>query len=204
MNEESLLDRRKMIGGVGGLAALGALWSTPVASAALSRAKRAAAGNFAVDVAVIGTGLGIDLEAAIDAAHGDLRGASFFVEGMIYPAGTIPAGAGFNPASATAIGNWLCRGWMIFTPARPDPQMVTHQEFMLGVIGPSNLAPEDQITTSGIEASGGTWVRSVTGGTGRFRHARGEETQHVIGTNTTVLNKIGGHAANFHFSFELE
>lgn len=203
MTEESLLDRRKMIGGVGGLTALAALWSTPVAPAAL-RAKRAAGGSFAVDVACIGTSFGVDLEAAIDAAHGDLRGAGFYVEGMIYPAGTIPAGDGFNPASATAIGNWLCRGWLILTNARPDPQVVTHQDFMLGVIGPSNFAPADQITTSGIEASGGTWVRSIAGGTGRFRNARGEETQQVTGTNTTVLNKIGGNAPNFRFSFKFE
>lgn len=118
--------------------------------------------------------------------------------------GTIQAGTGFDPASAKAIGNWLCRGWLIFNNDRLDPKFVTHQDFMLGVIGPSNLAPAHQITSSGIEAGGGTWVRSITGGTGRYSRARGEETQQVIGANTTVLNTVGGNAPNFRFSFKFE
>ena len=47
-------------------------------------------------------------------------------------------------------------------------------------------------------------VRSVIGGTGRYRRARGEVAQHLIGTNTTELNIIGEPAPNLRFVFNLE
>lgn len=75
------------------------------------------------------------------------------VEGLIYPEGTIPSGAGFDPRSATANGTWLCRGWLIFSAARGEPHAITHQEYLLGAeLSSASPSPPDQLTSSGTEA----------------------------------------------------
>jgi hypothetical protein len=197
---EELLDRRQVVAGAGGLAALAALWAP---SQAVGRAaRRRPRGDVVLDVACLGDTLAPDFGAALDAAAGDLRGVGFFVEGLIYRAGRIPNGPGFDPASATAIGTWLCRGWFILHPRRQLPHVVSTQEYMLGIVSPENPTPRNQLVSSGTEGGVPLAVRSVIGGTGRYRHARGEVDQHLIGTNTTVLNVIGEPAPNLRFAFK--
>jgi hypothetical protein len=107
----------------------------------------------------------------------DFRGSAFSVEGLLYPAGTIPVGPGFDPTSATPIGTWLCRGWMLIMTARPTPTVISTQEYFLdGQIGdPARLFPVDQLCSSGLEGTGAEAVppvRSVIGGAGRYSGVR--------------------------------
>jgi hypothetical protein len=197
---EELLDRRQVVARAGGLAALAALWAPSHAVARVP--PRRPRGDLVLDVACLGDTLAPDFGAALDAGAGDLRGVGFFVEGLIYRAGKIPNGPGFDPASATAIGTWLCRGWFMLHPGRPLPHVVSTQEYMLGIVTPENPTPRNQLVSSGPEGGVPLAVRSVIGGTGRYRHARGEVDQHLIGTNTTVLNVVGAPAPNLRFAFK--
>jgi hypothetical protein len=197
---EELLDRRQVVASAGAFAVLAALWapSQAVARAAGSKPR----GDLVLDVACLGDTLAADFGAALDAPAGDFRGVGFFVEGLIYRAGTIPNGPGFDPGSATAIGTWLCRGWFILHSGRPLPHVISTQEYMLGIVSPENPTPRNQLVSSGTEGGVPLAVRSVIGGTGRYRHARGEVDQHLIGTNTTILNVIGEPAPNLRFAFD--
>jgi hypothetical protein len=203
--DAELLDRRRVLATAGGLAAMAALWQ-PEAALAGDRdddTDDRHRGDLVLDVACLGQTLALDMGAALDAGSGDLRGVGFFVEGLIYRSGTIPAGPGFDPASAEAVGTWLCRGWFMLHGGRPEPHVVSTQEYMLGVVTPTNPTPRDQLVSSGTEGGVLRAVRSVIGGTGRYRRARGEVVQHLIGTNTTVLNVVGMPAPNLRFVFEL-
>ena len=77
-------------------------------------------------------------------------------------------GGGFDPASATAIGTWVCRGWLILWPGRPAPNAITAQEYYLGVLTADNPSTDDQLVSSGTEGGVPSTVRSVLGGTGRL------------------------------------
>lgn len=133
----------------------------------------------------------------------NFRGTTFFVEGDLYPNGTIPVGIlDFDPSSAMPIGHWLCRGWFINRTGRPgeadrpEPHVITHQEYVIGRIAASDLFPVHQLTSSGVEGSLGPVPRSVVGGTGSYNAAAGTVIQHTIGANVT-----GG--PNFRFDFRL-
>lgn len=193
---EPLFDRRKVVVGAGGLAALAAMWAP---SHAIARGRPQ--GDLVLDVACIGTTFAPDLGAALNPGAGDLRGTGFSVEGLIYPEGTIPDGPGFDPFSVTPLGTWFCRGWLLIYPARPLPHAVTTQEYMLGIVTPENPTPDDQLCSSGTEGGVPLAVRSIVGGTGRYRHARGEVLEHLIGTNTTILNVMNEPAPNLRFAF---
>jgi hypothetical protein len=200
---ERPIDRRKVLATAGSLAALAAMWQPASAFAADDDDDERRKGDLVLDVALLGDTFAPDMGAALDAGAGDLRGVGFFVEGLIYPSGTIPPGPGFDPASEEAFGTWLCRGWLMLHSGRPEPHAITTQEHVLGIITPSNPTPRDQLVSSGPEGGVPRAVRSILGGTGRYRRARGEVVQHLIGTNTTVLNVLGMPGPNLRFVFEL-
>jgi hypothetical protein len=201
---ERPIDRRKVLASAGSLAALAAIWQ-PTSALAHDRDDDddRERGDLVLDVALLGATFAPDMGAALDAGAGDLRGVGFLVEGLIYRSGTIPAGPGFDPASATAIGTWLCRGWLMLHAGRPEPHAITTQEYLLGIVTPSNPTPRDSLVSSGPEGGVPRAVRSIVGGTGRYRRARGEVVQHLIGTNTTVLNVLGMPGPDLRFVFEL-
>lgn len=154
-----------------------------------------------LDVACLGQTFAPDFTGAINAAGGDLRGTTFNVEGLIYPAGTIPEGDGFEPVPETATGLWLCAGWFIFHPDRPLPHVATTQHYLLGPVTGEQPSPRDQLVSSGLEGGVPEVVRPVVGGTGRHRKAGGQVVQTVTGTNTTTLRIVGEPAPNFRFTF---
>jgi hypothetical protein len=199
--DESLVNRRELLTG-SIIAALGALWLPWKADAATTPPAAAEGATLVFDVACLGYTLGINLQAALDSKGGDLRGASFNVEGNLYPGGTIPAGDGWDPASAAPTGHWLCRGWVLINPARPVPHAITTQEYLFGRISDAEPTPADQIVSSGMEG-GVTAIRSVIGGTGRYRGVLGEVVQQPIGTNKTVLNAGFGPAPTLRFYVKL-
>jgi hypothetical protein len=141
----------------------------------------------------------------------DHAGSLFVVEGLLYPAGTI-GGDAFDPAGAPPIGRWFCRGWFVDSAARPQPGVLTTQEYLLEEITTKRLFPSDQLVSSGLEQTAlptfdptQPAIRSVIGGTGRYAGASGVVTQHFIGHNTTTLGPAGviGPAPNFRFEFQL-
>jgi hypothetical protein len=197
--QETLINRRHVLAG-GILAALGTLW-TPGKALADDPPLDGVTATF--DIACLGHTLALDTAASLNLAGEDFRGAGFLVEGNLYSSGTIPAGAGFDPASVPAVGHWLCRGYMMFYPGRPSPHAITVQEFLFGRISEQQPVPADQIVSSGMEG-GPPWVlRSVIGGTGRYRGARGEVIQQTIGSNKTVLNVFKEPAPTWRFHFKI-
>ena len=134
-------------------------------------------------------------------------GASFVVQGVIYPGGTLNN----NPNSGLfangdpefpneVIGNWICRGWFIgnsddppfggiFTPT--GPFVATNQIYDLDL----NTPGSQMLTSDGIELIdlNTPFSRAITGGTGDRNGATGTVTQTAIGANNTGL---------FNFTFE--
>ena len=194
--------RRRMLEAIPVIAAAGFLWK-PAAAAqnGVGRGSR-----LAVDVACLGHTLALNFAGAVfdPFNSGDFRGASFLVEGALYPAGTIPAGDGFDPGSASGqmMGHWLCRGWLMFNDDRPAPHAITTQEYLLGVISAGQPSPPDTIVSSGVEGAVQFAHRAIVGGSGQYRNAGGHVVQETTGTNTTTVNVFGIPAPNFRFHFD--
>ncbi len=129
----------------------------------------------------------------------------FFVEGWIYPEGTIP-GDGFVPTVDNSIGHWFCRGWTMIDGSRGEPHVTSTQQYVMGAITEDRLFPEDIIVSSGLEGTNGAQVatRPVIGGSGKYLGATGAVRQTHNGVNTTVFaDGSGDNALNFIFEFDL-
>ncbi len=136
-------------------------------------------------------------------------GASFVVQGVIYPAGVLeadPSGGLFANGDPTfpddVIGRWYCSGHFIgnsrdparggiFTPT--GPFVKTTQTYDLDLSAPGSR----MLTSDGLELIdlNVPFQRALTGGTGLFRVTLGQVTQTAIGVNATGL-------FNFVFAFE--
>jgi hypothetical protein len=208
------LDRRQWLTRAGAVAALGALWSgRPTAAqgdAAQSETAQSEDGELrkadhVIDVACQGhTFRPFFPEGSTpppDLGGTDSRGGSFFVEGLIYRAGTIKQGPGVDPFGEQAIGQWFCRGWFMAHLDRPFPHVITTQEYLFGIITPDNLSPRHTLASSGVEGGFKLAHRAVIGGSGRYRRARGDVRQLTIGSNTTELVPGALDAPNFRFFF---
>lgn len=211
MKSRTLLTRREALKGllVGGAVAP-VLAGFPVARA-LARGRTAGGGApaLALDVACLAdTFRLIPAPDPSPPADSPRYGAPFLVEGRIYEGNTMPGGPGFDPGSLPAIGTWICRGWIIIRDERPEPRVVTTQQYLLGSLGGPGLFPEDQLFSEGLEGAAGIgWdaARAVVGGTGRFAGARGTVLQTAIGSNTTSSGggTIMPAGPNFRFEFRL-
>lgn len=190
--------RRQILGASALLAVGGLLWKPqPAAAEGLGRGS-----SLVVDVACLGNTLALNFAGGLDPEGGDFRGVSFSVEGALYPAGTILPGPGFDPDSKESIGHWLCRGWLMFHPGRPEPHGITTQEYLLEVISGDAPSPVDTLVSSGVEGGAERFTRAVIGGSGRYGRAQGQVVQETIGTNTTILNVFGAPAPTFRFHFD--
>ncbi len=191
------------------LAAAGMLWKPSPALGNRGRG-RGRGSSLVVDVACLGHTLALDTAAALTPPGfnppNEMRGVSFYVEGAMYPQGVIPAGINdFDPTAHmdSMIGHWMCRGWLITAEDRPTPHAITTQEYLFQVIDSDNApSPEDTLVSSGLEGGGQFFNRAVIGGSGQYRHARGEVVQETIGSNTTILNVFGVNAPTFRFHFD--
>jgi hypothetical protein len=119
-------------------------------------------------------------------------GAKLITEGYIYPAGTVQGTNGVLPDGSPEfpdklIGRWLCRGWFIADGGHTTTgaQLITHQMLDFGA-----KAGDETITTDGFEyADVGVQVhRAITGGTGQYARARGEQLQTLL----AFPNNAGG------------
>jgi hypothetical protein len=204
-NEDSGRSRRRLLTGLalGGAGVAGGLVGGTTAVAASESTSNE---RFSVDCACLGDSWRATLFA--DAPdEGDLRGSTFFVEGLLYPGGHIPDGDGFVPTTDGAIGHWFCRGHLIMNPGRGEPHIMSNQEYVFGLLGADNLFPSDMITSVGLEGANEDFVRmhrSVTGGTGKYRAAMGECVEYTVGVNSTVMaDDPSSNAFNIRFEFDL-
>ncbi len=194
--------RRSMLGASALATALAAMWRPEPAEA--QRRGRGRGRSLVLDVACLGQTFAPNYGGALDSANGDLRGISFCVEGLIFPAWSIPNGVEFDLESAhPSTGNWFCRGWFISHPGRPLPFTMNIQDYILEPLSSDNLWPANTLTTQGPEGVPETFIRSIIGGTGRYSGAQGEEVMETIGTNSSILNGIDQNAPNFRFHFDL-
>lgn len=203
-NEAEDIGRRRLLTGlaVGGAAVVGGVVGgvavSTVGSGGFSRE------SLDLDVACIGE-TWRDVVPRNPADDSDFR-FPFLVEGWMYPKGTVPSD-GFIPTESGSVGRWFCRGWLILDGSRPEPHIVSAQEYVFGTISPESLFPPDNLASSGLE---GTFLttqpaaRAVVGGTGVYMGAAGQVLQAGNGLNTSVLDDGSGeNAPNFVFSFDL-
>ena len=141
----------------------------------------------------------------------DLRGTTYYVDGIIYPAGTIPGGTEVFDSAAhadLAIGTWVSTGHFIWSTDRFQPHRFSIQQHIFGQITPDNLFPVNQIASQGTESSRTQdtlpSTRVITGGSGDYIGATGQITQYGLGKNTTVIDVLGSKqlAPNFRFHFK--
>jgi hypothetical protein len=202
------LGRRRFLGGglaLGGAAAATALLTGSPAAAAQTPDRR----TVVFDVALIGESLKVIGGPDIDV--GDLRGSTFFVEGPIYPGGTIPTEqTGWDPSLHTneEIGRWFDMGSFMSYPGRPNPHLYSNMTHVFGLVTATNNFPPDMITSVGTESSAtqdtSPSTRAITGGAGRYIGASGQVTLNGNGSNVTITNVLGrpGIAPNLRFTFE--
>lgn len=175
----------------------------------------------------------------------DSRGDSYYVEGLLYPGGTLPAPTKptglpvfknaphklnneivWNFKAAQPAGHFLNRGWILINGVpepyrdaagteiervRREPHLLSEHTFVFGNFSAKSLSPETLITSgveNGNDPDDEIVVRAVIGGTGRFRHARGQVVQTRVGRNTSMLrsfSNLGNVASpNYRFEFELK
>jgi len=196
-----LLRKGLILGGAG--TAAGLLVTSNVGCATAQEAGAVTKVTF--DVACLGDTLRIQPTEGNE--EGDTRGNTFSVEGHIYAADTIPTpGDGFDPSSEDAIGTWLCRGWFLINPDRPNPHVITTQEYVLAIMSDAQPFAADNLVSSGTEGTDEDEpppIRSVIGGTGRYAGATGVVVQRGNGRNSTELRGVGANAPNFRFEFHL-
>lgn len=121
-------------------------------------------------------------------------GNAFITEGYIYPYGflngrdgTLPDGGPSHPEKV--IGRWICRGYFIGDGAATTsgPWVSTTQYYEFG-----DKAGQLSLNTEGLELADldKPIRRAITGGTGKFRNARGQALQTLIGFQATEAVKL--------------
>jgi hypothetical protein len=132
------------------------------------------------------------------------NGAPFIIQGYIYPWNTLirhgPKSGLLEDGSPEfpdqVMGRWYCKGWYINRAARATtgPYLTTTQIFDLN----SAEVGAETLVTEGLELAqfNVSTVRPVTGGSGRFRLARGVMKQTALAYNRTG-------ARNLTYEFDL-
>lgn len=120
------------------------------------------------------------------------KGTPFVTTGFIYPSGTLLAygtGSGIKANGdpefpELVIGTWICRGWhMQDGDAESGVVVVTTQTFGFD----SKKLGRHMLVTDGIELAefNVPFVRPITGGSGQFRHFRGQMEQTYLDTDSS-------------------
>lgn len=169
---------------------------------ALSGPKVSRRGHLEIEVSENGNRYIQDAE-PVDEDGLPLYGTEFITEGYIYPPGTLDEMNGTLPDGSPefpelVIGHWTCRGWHVGEGAHTveGPVVVTTQIYDFNYKAPWGAMT---IVTDGYEvmAPGKQFTRAVTGGTGQFKYARGEQHQTLINFPN---NSIG---VNLEVEFDL-
>jgi hypothetical protein len=118
------------------------------------------------------------------------NGSTFVTRGYLYPAGTLTGTNGVLADGSPefpdlVLGEWACRGWYIGEAAHATtgPWVITSQIYNFGgEIGAATLTSDGyELADIGVEVA-----RSLTGGTGPFAGATGEQRQTFLGFNATM------------------
>ena len=124
-------------------------------------------------------------------------GNPFITQGYIYPYGTLENGNGVLPDGSPefpeqVIGEWTCRGYLIGNGAETTtgPWVVTTQLYDFyrqPGFAAGKQSSHSNLVSDGYELAdvGVQSTRAVTGGTGKFRRARGEAAQTLLGFNAS-------------------
>ena len=116
-------------------------------------------------------------------------GAAFITRGYLYAAGTLTDSNGVNADGSPefpnqVIGEWICQGYMINDAghASGGVWVFSTQFFQFG-----DEPGAESIVTQGYELADVNIAiaRAITGGTGEFKHVRGESTQTLLGLNAS-------------------
>lgn len=116
-------------------------------------------------------------------------GNSFITQGYLYPDGTLNGSDGVLPNGEPefpnkVLGEWTCWGSHVGEGAKTKtgPIVVTTQLFQLGKgIGNRTVVTEGyELVDAGVPVK-----RAMTGGTGRFSSAEGEQVQRPLGFGST-------------------
>jgi len=133
--------------------------------------------------------------------EGFKRGDTFIMNGRIYGTGGVgPSG----PDTPGSMGTWICRGMFVKSleeiAAGSPPPFITATEMFLFDDG-SALYTEGLAGGPGMKFS-----RTITGGYGIYRDARGQGTEEEVAANMTTLDMgpVKVPAANFRFVFTLQ
>ena len=149
-----------------------------------------------VEVVEIGSRFVFDETPVFDDDGYPAYGGEFVTQGYIYPAGTLqPGHDGINADGSpeypdAVIGIWTCRGWHIGDGAHSvgQPWVATTQIFAFD--GPTDFDQKGMstIVSDGIELPdpGVVVRRAITGGTGTYFHASGEQVQSLVDFNETL------------------
>ncbi|MGH3442545.1 MAG: hypothetical protein ACRDUY_11005 [Nitriliruptorales bacterium] len=121
----------------------------------------------------------------VDADGLPAYGNYFITQGYLYPEGTLNGSDGVLPDGRPefpdkVLGEWTCWGSHVGEGAKTKtgPIVVTTQLYRLG-----DRAGDRTVVTEGYELAdvGVPVKRAITGGTGRFRSAGGEQVQRLLG-----------------------
>ena len=133
-------------------------------------------------------------EKPVDADGLPAYGNYFVTQGYLYPEGTLNGADGVLPDGKPAfpdkvLGEWTCYGTHLGKGAKTEkgPWVITTQLFSLG-----KNPGERTVVTDGYELPevGVAIKRAITGGTGRYRSAEGEQVQRLLGFGSTNAIKL--------------
>jgi hypothetical protein len=152
--------------------------------------------NLVLDIAMDGPSLLVNPGPNVD--FGDLRGSTFYVEGPIFPGGTIPdESSDFDATQHTdkQIGTWFGMGQFMLFRGRPNPHLYSTHTYVFGDITPDDNFPPDQFSSIGTEASltqdTKPSTRAIVGGAGRFFGQSGQISLYGNGANVTIEDVLG-------------
>jgi hypothetical protein len=173
------------------LLALAAVLAVPAARAAWDQ--RGKADTLAFDVAEDMTRFVFDKDVVLENGL-PAFGSAFITQGYLYPAGTLSCPEGQKCSGVNAdgspqfpdkvIGEWTCRGYFVGQGAATTsgPMVITTQLYNFGdELGDQTLVMEGyELADIGVAIE-----RAITGGTGKYKDARGQGEQTMLGFNAT-------------------
>jgi hypothetical protein len=176
------------------LAALALLTAIAVPTAAAALNERGRTETVEFDIAEDATRFFFDQNRVTEDGM-PAAGSAFITRGYLYEVGTLSCSetegcTGVNPDGTPqfpdkVLGEWICQGYFVqdVTEQIRGPVVSTLQLYQIGTTPGART-----VTTQGYELADIRVMvsRAITGGTGAFKDARGEQRQRLLGYNPTM------------------